>query len=147
MNRRFILSTVSRWILVFAVVLAMILAWPDAWLVLLTPLTGFMSNLICPYLDSITLAIEEGVIHVRGGIQIGMVLADGSPLPAVPGEWQKHGQQTLNILLVALPVWAMPPMTWRRRLLGLPLVLVGSLVVCGYDLTVQIQESALSMIG
>jgi len=147
MNRGSTIGMALRMATGFAVGILIITDAPSWWLTITSPAVEIMVDAGCPYLDDLRMQIEQHEIRADGTIQINMILANGESLPAVPGTWRKHGQHTLNVLVVAIAIWLAPAAGWRRRLVALAGTLSAAALASAFILAVEIQEAALGTIG
>jgi len=110
-------------------------------------LAGALADATCPYFNSIKVTTENIMIRIEGEIHVDMKLVSGAALPYTPATWHKHGGQTLNMLMMALAIWAVPSVTWQRRLLVFPFMLLAAVLFAAFDLAIEMQVSALKVIG
>jgi hypothetical protein len=121
-------------------------AWPAAWLAPVARLAAAVTPRLTPWIESLRVQPDGYRLEIAGDIRLGMILADGSALPALPGTWSKHGGQTLVLGLVALTAWAMIP-GGRRHWLTLPVVLCATALAAAFVLAIEIQQTALQVLG
>lgn len=131
----------------FAVAAGILYAFPDPVVRLLAPLVVALTQWTCSYLSGLSLSLNGMILSIDGQIVLAMTLLDGSDLPPVPGTWQKHAGSTLHLLVTSMAVFAVPAMPWTRRLLLLPLALALAGMVAAFHLSVDIQETALRVVG
>ncbi len=124
----------------------LLVAWPAAWLAPVGRLAGAVTQRLYPSIDNLFVRPNGFRLEIAGDIRLGMILADGSALPALPGTWSKHGGQTLVVALVALVAWAMLP-GGRRHWRTLPVVLGAAALAAAFVLSIEIQQTALQVLG
>ena len=128
----------------FLLVTALVFVFPGTWLRLVAPLAAVTTNAFNPYLESVSVAVEDLGFHAQGVFQMDVTLADGAALPELLVWWKKADcWKTLGILVVAATIWACPACGWRRRLVLFPVVLAAAAWVSAYDVGIEIQETML----
>ena len=137
----------ARMILAFAGVSVVLYQYPQGMLVILRPFVQLVTAWSCPYLDQIEMAMDGRMIEVTGMIQVAMTMSDGSMVPEVSGSWEKQVDTTLHLMVIAFTVFVAPALTWRRRLRALPITVLAVLLVCSFQLAMEIQATALKVIG
>jgi len=125
----------------------MVLYYPWIWLRVVAPLAGFFADAACPYINELKATNDGLLIRLHGQFHIALTRADGTSLPPAILDWHKHSMQTLIMLVVAVSVWAAPAVTFKRRMLVFPVMLLALALACAYDLAVETQLAALHMIG
>lgn len=120
--------------------------WPRIWLAPVGRLAGVLSERLSPWLENMTVQADDFMLNIQGQIHLHMTLSDETPLPVVPGTWNKHGGQSLAVGVVAAAVWAAGSVGWRRWG-ALAATLLVAAVAAAFVLAVEIQDSALQSIG
>jgi hypothetical protein len=138
---------IARVIVVFIGMGLLVYTFPEPWVRAMAPVVKTITAATFPYVTGLNVTAENRALRIDGTIALGMTLRDGSVLPPAPGTWTKGTGTTLNMLILATAVFAAPSVGWRSRLRGLPVLLVCALVVGAYQLTVEIQASALTYMG
>lgn len=138
---------VLRMTTAFVFSVALVFYVPSWWLKPVSRIAVVMVSAGCPFLEDMNVKVKESSIYAEGVIHVDMIMSGGEPLPLTRGNWQKYAGQTLNILIVAAAAWAAPAVGCRRRLVALPVMLLVAASASGFDLALEIQESALRVIG
>jgi len=120
--------------------------WPEIWLFPVTRLSETMLQVLCPWLEAIAIQLNGHSLQAGGTIHLDMILLNGSPLPSAIGAWDIPGIQPLTICVVAIASWAAVP-AGRRRWLLLPSTLLLAIFGAAFVLAVEIQASALQVVG
>jgi hypothetical protein len=147
MKTRTIILMTARMVCVYLLGWALIYNMPGWCLKPVATLAGALADATCPYFSSIKVATENIMIRIQGEIHVDMELVSGAALPHAPATWHKHGGQTLNMLMMAMAIWAVPVVTWQRRLLVFPFMLLAAVLFAAFDLAIEMQVSALKVIG
>ncbi len=147
MTLRAIGRMLLRMAVVFSVVTVVGLQWPGLVMKPLGPVVCGLANLTGPYLKHLSVRQVAATVQISGELQPRMIQVDGTPLPATAGTWNKQAGPTLQILVVAFCVWAAPAVSRRRRVQALAVTLLATLLVCAFQLTVEIHETALRHMG
>lgn len=145
--RRRVLTMIARVVVVFAGMGMLVYAFPEPWVRAMTPLVRAMTSATFPYVTGLSVTAEGRSLRIDGDIMVGMTMVGGAALPSAPGTWTKGAGATLNLLILSVAVFAAPSAGWRGRLRGIPVMLIGALLVGAFHLTVEIQESALTFMG
>lgn len=147
MTPRAIARMLIRMTVVFLVVGMVGYRWPGLVLKPLGPVVRGLATLTGPYLEHLTVHHRDATVQITGELHPRLTQTDGTPLPATLGTWNKQVGPTLQILVVALCVGAAPVVSGRRRARALAVTLSATLLVCAFQLTVEIQETALRHMG
>lgn len=142
-----IMRMVMRMLAGFVVATLLLTRFPEWWLDITAPVSEWLINGFCPFLTEMQVHAENKLIFAEGNIKLAMTMTNGEPVPLAPGTWNKQGGQTLNILIVAVAVWAAPIASIRRRLAILPVMLIAAAVASGFDLAVEVTDVTLRAIG
>jgi hypothetical protein len=143
----------SNWRLVSRVVVALVvtalavLMTPAPWLAGIGLITEFMVDTGTSWLHDVTVSQQSGTLTLHAGIDLGLILQDGNLLSPLPGTWSKNGTPSLQMLVVAVTVWAAARQPWKIRLIALPVVLLLAALAASFVLLIEVQETALSHIG
>lgn len=138
---------IARVVVVFFSMGLLVYTFPEPWVRVMAPVVKAMTAATFPYVTGLNVTAENRALRIDGNITLGMTQRDGSALPPAPGTWTKGTGTTLNTLILAAAVFAAPSAGWRGRLRGIPVMLVCALLVGAYQLTVEIQASALNYMG
>ena len=111
------------------------------------PVAGWLSGWFGPYVHEVQMTLREGMVAVDFRLVLGMTRTDGAPLPAIQCLLHKPFWQMLVYPVVALAVFAAPPVSRRRRLWALPATLAAILLVCGFQQAVELLVQALENLG
>lgn len=147
MRLRLAAGVVGRMLGTYLASALLMLQWPEPWLRCVAPVVSLVSGATSPYLETVRMTAEGIVITVRGQVHLRMTMADGTPLPAVPGVWHRHGGLTINMLMISAALWAAPPIGWRRRSMAFPVMLLAAILAASVDLATEVQVTALRVIG
>lgn len=133
--------------LVFTVAAVTLHAWPGLIRPVVAPWIPLAVGGSCPYIEDARMTMEGKTITIDGVLRIRMTLQNGGELPPVPGSWTRQADRILVMATLALTVFAAPALSWRRRLLAVPVlwILVG--LVSAAHLAVETQETALRVLG
>lgn len=126
---------------------AVVVLIPAVWLHLVGPLIAVVAGAASPYLADLSVAISDQSLVVTGWITLDLVLTDGTSLPPVSGTWSKLSFQVLHVLVLALTLWSAPRAPWLIRLRGLLIVLPLAALAAAWVFTVELQVTALEVIG
>ncbi|HMO04408.1 MAG TPA: hypothetical protein PKC67_12780 [Kiritimatiellia bacterium] len=147
MNRRYLLAMLGRVVLAFALMAVLVYGWPAVWVRILAPVTNALTAASFPYVEDAGMRADGATLIIEGAIALDLTMANGQPLPAVPGTWKRGAGTTLNLLVIGVAVFAAPSVRWRDRLRGVPVLVVGLLLVGAFHLTIEVQEAALRHLG
>lgn len=147
MNPRSVLAMLVRVTSVFILVAVVGTRWPGLLVRPILPLVRGLVEVTSPYLDIQSVRVTGATVQICGELKPRMTLRDGAPLSATTGTWNKQAGPTVNLVVVALAVWMAPARTWRHRVRALAVTLPAAVLVCGFQLAVEIQESALRHLG
>ena len=136
-----------RVVAVLSVAVLAAVRWPDALLRPLAVPLGALAGAGAPHLRAVEPEFAEGAVKVSGEIVLDLALQHGEPMPPVRGAWRRGSGMLLAMGVVGFSVWAAPPMSGRRRLVALPIVLIGLTLAGGLWLSVDLQVAALGEIG
>ena len=147
MKPRPVILMLVRMVVAYVVCAGLLFTWPGLWLNAVEPFVAYVADASCPYIDSMKVSSDDAMIELQGRLHVEMTHASGKELPPLPVTWQKHGGQTLNVLMIAVAIWAAPAVRVRRRLLALPVILLAAAFVASIDLAAESQTTALRVIG
>ncbi len=87
---------------------------------------------------------DQGVLKIQSLISFPLAMQDGMVIQPVRGEWTKRGGDLLAMMVVALPAWSIPPLSWRRRVVAFGLLAITMPFLLTLDLIVVIQAEIYS---
>ena len=131
----------------FALLLALVIVWPKPWILLVAHTTAPVIDAVTPWAQHVSVEVVDSLLVITGDLVFPGVLDDGSPMPAISGNWRQSALGYVAVLAVALTAWAIPSVAWRRRALDLPLALTLAILWAALALTAEIQRAALESIG
>jgi len=146
MNTRALPNMILRASAAALLVGALLYQWPELWLFPVTRFSEGMLQVLCPWLEAVAIHLDGYSVQASGNIHLNMTLLDGSSLPTAIGAWDIPGIQPLTICVVAIASWAAVPATPCRWLL-LPVTLLLAIFGAAFVLAVEIQASALQVVG
>ena len=136
-----------RLIGMYAVASLLCYAFPGPILRALEPVVRVVTDETSPYVENVRLTLQDRMIRVDCHVHLDMTRADGSPLPMLAGFSEKGVWQTLHLVVLALTVFAVPSVPFRRRLVALPATLIAIALVCAYQQSIEIQSHVLRTVG
>jgi len=146
-SRRDTLRFLFRLAAAYVLLLVMATRAPEPWLRAVAPVAALTADAASPYLDDLRARVEGRAFQFDGRFMIDMTLATGQPVPPIPGAWRQQGSHALHLALVAFSLWAAIALPWRRKIAALGFTAVAALIFSGIDLSVQMLDSALGVIG
>jgi hypothetical protein len=147
MTARLVGGVLLRMLVVSVVVGWMGLRWPGIVVAPLTPLVRSLVALSGSYIQQPSFQRVDATLQITGELHPRMTQRDGSLLPAARGTWTKQTGPTVQLLVVAFAVWAAVPVARQRKLRALLVMVPAALLVCAFQLTVEIHETALRHLG
>lgn len=120
---------------------------PEWWLALLAPVSGVVIDLCTPWLQSVTVRVEETMLWIEGAIRLSMTEANGGTLRELPAQWNRPGTAYLLTFVVACAAWAFPNASWRHRLAAFPLALALAALISAGAVTNDVQYTGLKAMG
>jgi uncharacterized membrane protein (DUF441 family) len=102
---------------------------------------------VTPWIDNVSIRVENGILFISGAIVFDAPLADGRPLPPLPGDWRQSGSVYVAMLVVFCCAWVIPSGFRLWRWAALPPALLVLTALASIALTAEVQRAALDTIG